>query len=63
MEIEEDKLCKDNIDDDKINPYHNIIVNNIDRENLITSQMKQWLILSNVVDYYSMIGTLKIFMI
>ena len=33
QEIEEDKLSKDNIDDDKINPYHNIIINNIDKEN------------------------------
>ena len=26
-------------------------MNNIDRENMITSQMEQWLILSNVVNY------------
>ena len=30
QEIEEEKLCKDNIGDDEINPYHNIIINNID---------------------------------
>ena len=45
-----EKLSKDNIDDDEINPYHNIIINNIDRENIITSQMEKWLIISNVVD-------------
>ena len=28
-----------------------MIINNIDRENVITSQMEQWLILSNVVNY------------
>ena len=32
QEIEEDKLSKDNIDDEEVNPYHNIIINNIDRE-------------------------------
>ena len=37
---EEDKLRKDNRDDE-INPYHNIIINNIDKENVITSQMEQ----------------------
>ena len=41
LEIEEDKLSKNNIDDEEVNPYHNIIINNIDRENIITSQMEQ----------------------
>ena len=45
QEIEEDKLGKDNIDDDEIKPYHNIIINIIDKENIITSQMEQWSIL------------------
>ena len=49
--MEEDKVSKDNIDDDEINQYHKIIVNNIDKENIITSQIEQWLILSNVVNY------------
>ena len=41
QEIEGDKLSKDNIDDDdEVNPYHNIIRNNIDRENIITSRME-----------------------
>ena len=51
QEIEEDKLSKDTIDDDEVNPYHNIVVNNVDRENVITSKMEQWLILCNVVNY------------
>ena len=33
------------------NPYHNIISKNIDRENVTTSQMEQWSILSNVFNY------------
>ena len=41
LEIEEDKLSKDNIDDDEVNLYHNIIINNIHRENIITSHMEQ----------------------
>ena len=50
--MEEDKLSKNNIDDEEeINPYHNIIINNLDRENVITSHMEQWLILSNDVKY------------
>ena len=52
QELEEDKLSKNNIDDvEEVNPYHNIIINNIDRESVITSQMEQWLILGNVVNY------------
>ena len=51
QEIEEDKLSKDSIDDDEVNPCHNIIVNNFDKKNVIISQMKQWSILSNVVNY------------
>ena len=33
QDIEEDKLSKDNIEDDKVNPHHNIIISNIDKEN------------------------------
>ena len=42
---------KTSMDDEEVNLYHNIIINNIDRENIITSQMEQWLILSNIVTY------------
>ena len=48
---EKDKLSKDNIDDDEIDSYHKIIINNIDKENIITSKMEQWSILSNVGNY------------
>ena len=52
QEIEEDKLSQNDIDDEEeVNPYHDIIINNIDRENVITSQIEQWSILSNVVNY------------
>ena len=46
----------------KINPPHNVIINNIDKENIITSQMEQWSILSNEGNcMYNLIGTLKHF--
>ena len=51
QEIEEDRLSKDKIDDDETNPYHNLILNNIDKKNVIISQMEQRSILSNVVNY------------
>ena len=34
-----------------INPYHEIIVNNAERDNTILSQMEQWSILSNMPYY------------
>ena len=50
QEIEQDV---DRIDDmsGKINPYHEIIVNKVGRDNMILSQIEQWSILSNVVNY------------
>ena len=52
QKIEEDKLSRNNIDEEEeVNPYHNIFINNLDRENVIASQMEQWLMLSNVVNY------------
>ena len=50
QEIEEDKLSKDKIDDDETNTYHNLIINNIEK-NVITSQMEQWSIINNVINY------------
>ena len=42
QEIEDDRLDKDNIDNkEEVNPYHNIIINEFDRENIIASQMGQ----------------------
>ena len=52
QQIEDDKLNKGNTDNEKeVNPYQNIILNEFDRENIIASQMEQWSILSNVVNY------------
>ena len=39
------------MDEDEVNPYHEIITNKIEKENIITMQMEQWSILSNVVNY------------
>ena len=51
QETEVDRLYNDNINEEKVKPYKNVIVNDFDRENIITSQMEQWLILSNLVYY------------
>ena len=50
QETEDDKLNKDNTDD-KVNRQHNVIINNIDKDNVNTSQMEHWSILSNAVNY------------
>ena len=34
-----------------INPYRELIVNNVEKVETVLSQMEQWLILSNVVNY------------
>ena len=47
QEIEDDKLSRDKTDD-KIKSYQKIVVNNIDKDNVNTSQMEHWSILSNV---------------
>ena len=49
QEIEDDKLTREK--DDDINPYETIVVNNIDKDNIKTSQMELCSILSNVVNY------------
>ena len=52
QEIETDKLDNNNnLEEDKINPYHEIITNKVEKENTITSQMEQWSILSNIINY------------
>ena len=50
QEREEDKLDR-NMDEDEINPYHEIITNKVGNENIITMQMEQWSILNNIVNY------------
>ena len=37
----------------KINPYHEIITNKVEKDDAFISQMEQWLILSNVVNIYT----------
>ena len=50
--IEEDRLNKNDIDnEEEINSYHNILVNEFDMKNVITSQMEESSILSNVVHH------------
>ena len=51
QEIEADKLDSDNLDEDEVNPYHEIITNKVEKKNIITLQMEPWSILSNVVNY------------
>ena len=43
----------DRLDDTSgdINPYREVIINNAEKVDTILSQMEQWLILSNVVNY------------
>ena len=49
--IEADKLGSNNLDEDKVNPYHEIITNQVEKENIITSQMEQWSIHRNIFNY------------
>ena len=35
----------------KTNPYQELIVNNAERVDLLMTQMEQWLILSNILNY------------
>ena len=51
QEIEEDKLDSNNIDEDEVNPYHEIITNKVEKKSTITMQIDQWSILSNAVNY------------
>ena len=52
QEIEDDRLDKDNTDsEEEVNPYQSTILDEFDRDNIIASQMEQWSILSNIVNY------------
>ena len=52
QKLEDDRLDKDYIDnEEEVNPYKNIIINEFDEEDIIATQMEQWLILSNIVNY------------
>ena len=35
----------------KTKSYHEIMTNKVEKDNIIISQMEQWLIISNVVNY------------
>ena len=49
QEIEDETLSREK--DSDINPCQKIILNNIDKDNIKTSQMEHWSILSNVVNF------------
>ena len=51
QEIDAKNVDSNNMDEDKINPYHEVITNKVEKENTVISQMEQWSILSNVVNY------------
>ena len=47
----------------EINPCHEIITNKVEKDNITISQMEQWSILSNVVNYIQYDRYPKILMI
>ena len=51
QEIEADKLGSNNTDEDEINPYHEIITNKVEKENVIMMQMEKWSMHSSIVNY------------
>ena len=51
QEVETDRLGKIDNNNGKINPYHEIIKNKVEKDDTIISQMKEWSILSNIVNY------------
>ena len=62
QEIETDKLDNNsNQDEDEVNPNHEIIMNKVEKENKITSQMENWSILGNIVNYVQYDRHSKIF--
>ena len=52
QEIEADKLDNNNRgEEDEINLYYEVIMNKVEKDNVVISQMEQWSILSNIVNY------------
>ena len=53
QEIKVDKLGNiNNLEEEEdVNPYHEIITNKVERDDALISQMEQWSILSNMVNY------------
>ena len=48
QEIELDRIGNE---EGEINPYHERITNKVEKDNTVISQMEEWTILSNVVNY------------
>ena len=64
QEIEDDRFNYDNIDnEEEVNPYGNININQCHRKNNIASQMEQWSILGNIVNYVQYDKNLEILII
>ena len=63
QEIEEDKLKRMNDTNGEINPYHKIITDKVEKDDIIISQMDEWLILCNIVKYIQCDRHPKIIMI
>ena len=51
QEIEDNKLTRDRncLEEDEINPYQNVVLNKVYREDAKTGQMEHWSILSDLV--------------
>ena len=52
QEIEQEKQLN-RMDDDsgEVNPYRELVVNNAEKLKMLTTQMEQWSILSNILNY------------
>ena len=50
-EIEDERLDENNNNIKEVNPDCNIIIDEFDTDNIIASQMEQWSILSNTINY------------
>ena len=54
QQIDDEKFTREKADD--INPYQKVVVNNIDKDHIKTSQMAHWSILDNMyLTMYNMI--------
>ena len=52
QEVEDDKLTRDKMEEDEINPYQKVGLNNVYREDIKTAQLEHWSVLSDVVKYF-----------
>ena len=51
---QEEQLNRIDDTNSKTNPYQELIVNNAERIDLLVTQMEQWSILSNILNYMYM---------